>query len=71
MSQKIGNRQIVRWIIWFLMYLLAGMAGIIVIRMIYGEPINAAVFFNRAPVLVVVAGALVAFQVFRDLRKSK
>lgn len=71
MSQKIGNPQIIRWIGWFVLFLLAGIAGIAAIRVYRGEPIDAAVFFSRAPFLVIIAGALVALQVARDLRKSK
>lgn len=71
MSNKVGSQQIIRWVIWFFLFVLAGMAGIAAIRIFRGEPIEAAVFFSRAPMLVILAGALVALQVARDLRKKK
>lgn len=71
MSKVGGNTQIMRWISWFVLFLLAGMAGITAIRMLRGEPIDAAVFASRAPMLVLIAGALVGLQIARDVRKSK
>lgn len=71
MSNTVGSQHVTRWVMWFFLFIIAGMAGIAAIRLFRGEPIEAAVFFSRAPMLVILAGALVALQVARDLRKKK
>ena len=68
MSAAPGTRMVVRWLTWFCLYLLAGMAGIAAIRWVRGEPIAIDVFIDRIAVLLIFAGLLTAFQVTRDLR---
>lgn len=71
MSAAPGNRVIMRWVIWFGLYLLAGIAGIAAIRWFRGEPITMEVFIDRIAVLLIFAGILTAFQVTRDLRTMR
>ncbi len=71
MIRPIGSAMILHWLGWFGLYLAAGCGGIAAIRLWRGEPITASVFVSRAPVLVIIAGALVALQVARDLRKTR
>ncbi|WP_337827842.1 hypothetical protein [Pseudonocardia sp. TMWB2A] len=71
MSAAPGTRMIVRWLIWFDLYLFAGIAGIAAIRWVRGEPITLDAFIDRIAVLLVFAGILTAFQVTRDLRTMR
>lgn len=63
-----GSRMIIRWVVWFALYLLSGIEGIAAIRWVRGEPIALEAFSDRIAILLIFAGILTAFQVTRDLR---
>lgn len=68
MTAPPGSRMIIRWVVWFALYLLSGIAGIAAIRWVRGEPIALEAFIDRIAILLIFAGILTAFQVTRDLR---
>lgn len=71
MSAPTNNSMILRWIMWFALYLVAGCAGVVAIRLYRGEPIGAEAFIERLPVLLIAAALLTGFQVMRDLRRTR
>lgn len=71
MTAPVGSHMILRWLAWFGVFLAAGMAGIAAIRLVRHEPIDAAVFVSRLPMLLIIAGVLLGFQVARDLKAHK